>query len=157
MITLRHWRDTMADTISQQFTERGFPLAFCGELDPAELVNNSGQPIILTPAVILYRGPFTIRLHDRGLAKRCYDATRYQWEAYCIESTRNPDPLLAADDMANLVRAIVLEYPDWGLGKAVREPELEDMVGEQIDIKLPGHVCRVFRWQQSAGLVGTYT
>lgn len=158
-ITLQAWRDAILATLSAQFAAKSLPIAYIGEQDPAALRDDNGNPIIKTPAIILYRGPFSVRLREHGLAGRCYDATEYQWQAYCIASTRSADPFLATDEMANIVRAIVIANPDWGLGAAVKDPEADDdsMSGEQIALDLPGHTCRLIRWQQAATLVDSYT
>lgn len=157
-ITLKAWRDTILATLTSEFAAKGLPVAYIGEQDPAALRDDAGKPLIKTPAIILSRGPLSVRLHDRGLAGRCYHATDYQWQAYCIASARSADPLLACDEMANIVRAIVIANKDWGLGPAVLEPDAGDEAfsGEQIALDLPGHTCRVIRWQQAAALVDSY-
>lgn len=156
-ITLKAWRDAIISTLTAEFTAKGLPVSYIGEKDPADLLDANGQPIVETPAIILYRGPFSVRLRDMGLSGRCYQATDYQWQAYCIASARSADPLLACDEMTNIVRAVLMANKDWGLGGGVLEPELEGVEGEQINIQLPGHTCRVIRWQQAARLVDGYT
>jgi len=155
-ITLQAWRDAIISTLKAQFTAKGLRYGDIGEWDPADLTDANGVPIIKTPAVVLYRGPMRIS-SSPTIQGPLYENTEYQWHAYCIASARSADRWLAVDEIANIVRAILFSHGrDWGLGHAVWPPQTEDLDGEPIDIRLPGHACRVLRWQQAARLVDSY-
>jgi hypothetical protein len=158
-ITLQTWRDAIISTLKAQFTALSLPYGDIGEWDPADLLDDNGVPIIKTPAIVLYRGPLRINASPM-IQGPCYLSTQYQWHAYCIASARSADRWLAADEIANALRAILFSHGNtWGLSPQDLWPieQADPIEGEPIDIRLAGHACRVLRWQQAARLATTPT
>jgi hypothetical protein len=154
VITLATWQAAIISTIDAQFTAAGFRLGYCGERDPRDLKNDHGGLLLNPPAIILDRGPFEVRTHDRGPAGRCYASTSIEWRAYCIERADADNYLFVPDQMADYLRGVLFSHGgNWGLD--VRSDELldpDEIDGEQIDLGLAGHACRVLRWRQAAKL-----